>query len=106
MAPHPFGLEQYLWYNITMQIDIFLSLGIMGMLMILGGFLLIQTHKLTSDSLLYDVLNFVGSTLLVISAWPARQWPFIILNGVFALYSLKDILFIDLRREPKIVRKA
>lgn len=86
--------------------DLFLALGIIGMSMILIGFLLINMHKLTADSLLYDVLNFVGSTLLVISAIPPRAWPFIILNSVFALYSLKDILFSDLRAPHKVIRKG
>lgn len=86
--------------------DLYLTLGIAGMGMILIGFLLINRHVLTADSLSYDVLNFVGSTLLVISAIPDRAWPFLILNSVFALYSLKDILFQDLRAPHKVMRKA
>ena len=86
--------------------DLYLTLGIAGMGMILLGFLLINRHAVTADSLFYDALNFVGSSLLVISAIPDRAWPFIILNGVFALFSLKDLLFQDLRTPHKVVRKA
>ncbi len=75
-----------------MTIDAFLGMGIAGMICILAGFLLIQTHKVTADSLLYDVLNFVGSALLVIYGLAGKAWPFVILNGVFALYSLYDIV--------------
>lgn len=75
------------------------------MLLILGAFLLVQTHRLTVDGLAYDLLNCIGSVLLVISAWPAKLWPFIILNGAFALYSLKDILWSDMKR-TKVMRKG
>ncbi len=86
--------------------DLFLGIGIVGMSLILVGFLLINTHKLTADALWYDVLNCIGSTMLVISAIPARMWPFIILNSVFAMYSLKDIIFQDLPTTHKVLRKA
>lgn len=89
-----------------MQIDFFMVLGIVGMLMILAGFILIQTHRSTPDTLLYDGLNFVGSTFLVIYGYVGHAWPFVILNAVFALYSLKDILFDDLRTPDKAFRKA
>ncbi len=86
--------------------DPFLLIGIAGMLMILIGFLLINMHKLTADSTWYDVLNFAGSGLLVISALATRAWPFVILNAVFALYSLRDLLVVDLQRTHKLLRKA
>lgn len=85
--------------------DLFLSLGTIGMTMILGGFLLVQTHRLTVDALAYDLLNCIGSVLLIISVWPSRLWPLMILNTVFALYSLKDIFFSDLKR-TKVMRKG
>ena len=72
--------------------DIYFLMGILGMLCILAGFLLIQTHKVTADSILYDVLNFVGSALLVIYGIAGNVWPFVILNGIFAVYSLYDIV--------------
>ncbi|OGJ64261.1 hypothetical protein A3F36_02530 [Candidatus Peribacteria bacterium RIFCSPHIGHO2_12_FULL_55_11] len=72
--------------------DLYFLMGIAGMLCILGGFLLIQTHRVTADSLLYDVLNFAGSGLLVIYVVAGKAWPFVILNGVFALYSLYDVV--------------
>ncbi len=72
--------------------DIWLVIGVVGMLWILFAFLLIQTHKVTADSILYDVLNFLGSALLVIYGIAGNVWPFVILNGIFALYSLYDII--------------
>jgi hypothetical protein len=87
------------------HMDPFLLIGTIGMLLILGAFLLIQTHHLSADDLWYDILNCVGSALLVISAWPAQLWPFIILNAFFALYSLKDVLSADAKR-IKVVRRG
>jgi hypothetical protein len=72
--------------------DLWLMIGVIGMLFILTGFLLIQTHKVTADSLCYDMLNFVGSALLVMYGIAGSVWPFVILNGIFAAYSLWDIL--------------
>ncbi len=86
--------------------ELFPLLGIIGMCFVLTAFLLINAHRLTADSLLYDVLNLVGSTFLVISAWEAHVWSFVILNGVFVLYSLRDIVLEDVRTPHKIIRKA
>lgn len=75
-----------------MVYDPFLILGIIGMICILVGFLLTQLHIWTQDQIRYDIVNFIGSALLVIYALEARAWPFVILNGVWALYSLKDVI--------------
>ena len=76
--------------------DPYLILGILGMALILLAFFMTQTHRWSADSLTYDAVNFVGSAFLVIYAIPPRAWPFIVLNGVWALVSLKDI-FSDVR---------
>jgi hypothetical protein len=89
-----------------MTLNTFFGMGIAGMLLILGGFLLIQTHRVTADSLLYDVLNFVGSALLVVYGIAGGVWPFVALNGVFALYSLYDIVKDLQGRHTSKVRKG
>lgn len=38
------------------------------------------------------MVNFIGSSLLVYYAVVGEAWPFVILNGVWGLYSLKDII--------------
>ncbi len=75
-----------------MQFDLFLILGILGMLLVLVGFLMLQRHKWTADDTAYDLVNFLGAGLLVVYAIPGRAWPFIILNGIYALYSLKELV--------------
>lgn len=75
-----------------MTFDPFLILGIIGMASILFAFLMTQLHAWTQDQMRYDIVNFVGSALLLIYALDARAWPFVILNGIWAAYSLKDAL--------------
>jgi hypothetical protein len=73
-----------------MVIDVPLLLGIIGMLFVLFGFIMIQTHRWSPDDMAYDVINVIGSGLLMYYAFVGHAWPFFILNGVFVLYSLKD----------------
>ncbi len=79
--------------------------GILGMCCILVGFFLVQSHRLSQDSLKYDLLNFMGSALLIWYGVTGKAWPFVILNSIWALYSLKDIVFSDLKK-GKVIRKG
>lgn len=74
-----------------------LIIGILGAAIILAFFLLEQTNKVNNKSLWYDGGNFIGSALLVIYAILLSSIPFLILNGVWAIFSLKDV-FIDLKK--------
>ena len=73
-------------------------IGSTGAAIILIAFFLNQTHKLSQDSLKYDVSNLIGSGLLVIYAVLLSSVPFAILNGVWFLVSLRDT-FSDSRRK-------
>ncbi len=75
-----------------MQIDPFFAAGLLGMLLILIAFFMVQAHKWSQDGLTYDMINFLGSALLVIYGVAGKAWPFVILNGVWAMYSLKDVI--------------
>lgn len=77
--------------------DPFLLLGIVGMACILLAFLLEQRGIWKNDGLAYDVANCLGSFLLVAYAIAGRSWPFIVLNAVWGLYSLYDVIM-DLHR--------
>lgn len=76
--------------------DLFLVLGILGMALILLAFWMNQINKWKNDDLLYDFVNFLGSVLLIIYALPPLAYPFIILNSVWALVSLRDVI-LDLK---------
>jgi len=74
-----------------------LIVGIAGATIILVFFILEQTNKIKNDSLWYDLGNFIGSTLLIVYAIMLSSIPFLILNGVWAIFSLKDTI-IDLNK--------
>lgn len=69
-----------------------LIIGTIGATLILIAFLLVQLNKLDVHSFIYNVINFIGSILLIIYAVLGMSYPFIILNSVWALFSLKDIV--------------
>ncbi len=81
--------------------NITLMIGVMGALIVLVFFILEQTHKISNDSIWYDFGNFVGSSLLVIYAILLSSIPFIILNGFWAIFSLRDVI-LDLKRKEVI----
>jgi len=62
------------------------------MVLILIAFLMNQLNKWKQEMLIYDLTNTVGSLLLLVYAYSGRMWPFLILNGVWFLYSARDIL--------------
>jgi len=67
-------------------------IGIIGALIILYTFVMNQYEKLSADSFQYDFLNLVGSGILVYYATILESIPFIVINGLWALLSLKDVL--------------
>jgi uncharacterized membrane protein YdcZ (DUF606 family) len=68
--------------------------GIAGMILILLAFILNQISIWKNDDIIYDAVNFVGSVALVYYAWIGEAWPFLILNTVWAFFSLRDV-FLD-----------
>lgn len=75
-------------------------IGTLGAAVILIGFLLNQRKILHEDDLAYDIINAVGGCLLIVYAIDGRAWPFVVLNGVWTLYSLVDIVT-DLRTSAR-----
>lgn len=78
--------------------DIFFLIGITGMLLILLAFFMNQANKWNNDDLIYDVVNLIGSIFLIIYAIPPLSWPFIVLNGVWAVVSVRDVA-LDLSKQ-------
>ncbi len=69
-----------------------------GALILLLAFFLNESHKINQDSLSYDLLNFIGAVLLVSYAFILKSTPFLVLNSIWALVALRDIV-IDLKRK-------
>ena len=73
--------------------DLTQIIGILGAGMVLLAFFL--TNKPGYDSSknkLDEWLNFLGSVLLIYNAWVTGAVPFLILNTVWALWSLRVLL--------------
>lgn len=66
--------------------------GIIGATLILIGFGLNQTGIWKTTSFSYDFINLIGGGVLVYYAVLLDSLPFMILNIVWTLVSLKDVL--------------
>ncbi len=73
-------------------------IGASGATLILIAFILEQTHRWKDTDLKYDVVNLLGSALLIVYAVMLGSYPFLVLNGVWALVSLRDVI-VDLKRK-------
>lgn len=72
--------------------------GLLGSFIVLGAFLGNQTKRLSSESVLYDFLNFLGSAFLLIYSIFTNSIPFIIVNIVWGGFSLKDVITYYLKK--------
>ncbi len=77
---------------IILVIMIWQIIGITGMALVLLAFILNQTHVWENDDISYDLCNFVGSGFLVMNAIVIGAVPFIILNTIWGLMSLRDVI--------------
>ncbi len=67
--------------------------GALGMLLILAGFALEEfTSHSRHESVLYNILNAVGATLLIAYAYTLDSWPFLVLNAAWLLVALAKLL--------------
>ena len=63
-----------------------------GTTLLLIGFVLNQLNIWKNDSLQYDLINFIGGAMLAYYAFAVSIVPFVIINGVWAAVSLKDLI--------------
>lgn len=72
---------------------------IAGAILVLLGYVLSQTGRVDSSARSYLLINFVGSFLLALVAALGRQWGFLLLNGVWAVISVVNLVR-GIRRDP------
>jgi hypothetical protein len=74
------------------------AIGILGAAIILLCFILNQVHVWKDTDFKYDLMNFIGSALLVVYGLMIHGYPFVALNGVWAIVSLRDII-LDIKKK-------
>lgn len=70
---------------------------VLGSLCVLLPFVLVQLGRLSSASRPYAWLNLIGSTVLAVEAAIGGDWGFLLLEGVWAIVSLRSLLKVSER---------
>jgi len=68
------------------------AIQVLGSLLILTPFALVQLGRMLPTSALYLMLNLAGSSILAADAFTGRQWGFLLLESVWAVVSLIGVL--------------
>jgi hypothetical protein len=71
---------------------VIIALELAGAVLILAGFTLAQLRLLDQHSLVYLVLNLVGSFVLAVIAWVDLRWGFLLLEGVWSIVSAVSLV--------------
>ena len=67
-------------------------IGMLGMILVLLAFTFLKLNKITHKDLIYNLLNLVGSLFLAVSAIYTKSYPLVILNSIWVVFSLIDII--------------
>ena len=76
-----------------------LTIGIIGMVLVLTAYTLNQLGKLDDEHVVYDGMNFLGALLLMVYAFAIEGWPFFMLNAVWGAVAGHDLYK---RYKPKV----
>ena len=68
------------------------AIQVIGSLIVLVPFVLVQLRKLTPTHPAYLVANVVGSGVLAVEAVLGQQWGFLLLEGVWAVVSVVGLV--------------
>ena len=74
-------------------------LGMLGVTLVLLAFFLLQLERLLSNSLLYSLMNFIGSILILISLYFTPNIPSVVIEVAWLLVSAMGLVKYALRRE-------
>ena len=75
-------------------------LGFFGMFLILLAFIMEDMKRWKHTSIKYAIANTTGSVLLCVYAVYLKSWPFLILNTIWAIVSVRDVI-IDMGKKKK-----
>jgi uncharacterized membrane protein YkgB len=77
-----------------------IAVQIIGSLLVLAAFALVQWGVIGSKSMLCLSLNTVGSAALAAEAIVEQQWGFLLLEGVWAIVSAISLIAVLSGRDP------
>ena len=63
-------------------------IGFVGVAILLIAFLLNITNRISRDDITYILMNFIGAGIATFASVLINYWPFIILEGIWAVVSL------------------
>lgn len=75
--------------------------GNLGVLLILGAYLLVSSQRIKPSAPLYQVLNLVGAVILVAYSFAFAAWASVVLNGVWTLIAVWALARIWLGKAAK-----
>jgi len=67
-------------------------IGSIGVTILLAAFVLNLLQKLKADSSAYLIMNIAGAGLACVSSVMISFWPFVVLEGVWALASIVPLV--------------
>ncbi len=68
------------------------TIGAIGVTLLLLAYLLNVLKVITPDRISYSLLNIIGAGLACYSSWLISFYPFVVLEGVWALVSLIPLI--------------
>jgi hypothetical protein len=67
-------------------------MGSLGVAMLLFAYMLNMLKIIKAESLPYILLNFIGASIACFASWLIPYFPFVILEGVWAVVSLVSLV--------------
>ena len=80
--------------------------GNLGVVLILGAYLLVSSQRLKPSSPLYQILNLVGAVILVAYSIAFAAWASVVLNGVWTLIAVWALVRIWTGKAEKEAKEA
>ena len=76
------------------------AIQVVGALLILAAFVLVQLDRLRPSTWTYLWLNLVGAAILAVLAFAEEQWGFLLLESVWTLVSAWGLFQVMRGRQP------
>lgn len=71
--------------------------GWIGTLLIVLAYYLVSSKKVSGDSKVYQLMNFVGALGIIVNTLVQKAWPAMTLNIVWAIIAIKTLLLVKRR---------